>query len=53
MCGTDADFKPLGPVPVKENAAVGSGLLDRGMQIITKPFGVTELAAKIPEMIDG
>ena len=35
-----------------ENAAVGNGLLDPGMEIITKPFGMTELAAKITDMID-
>jgi PAS domain S-box-containing protein len=35
-----------------ENAAVGNGLLDPGMEIITKPFGMAELAAKITEMIE-
>lgn len=36
-----------------ENAAVGNGLLDPGMAVITKPFGMTELAGKITEMLEG
>jgi PAS domain S-box-containing protein len=35
-----------------ENAVVGNGHLDPGMQIITKPFSVGELGEKIREMID-
>ena len=35
-----------------DNAAIGNGLLDPGMEIITKPFVMTELAAKISEMIE-
>ena len=34
-----------------ENAAVGHGHLDRGMQILAKPFEITSLAAKVKEMI--
>ena len=36
-----------------ENAAVGNGMLEPGMAILTKPFVMTELAAKITEMIEG
>ncbi len=35
-----------------ENAAVGNGHLDPGMEVITKPFAMTELATKIADMID-
>ncbi len=34
-----------------ENAAVGNGLLDTGMEVITKPFAMTELANKIANML--
>jgi CheY-like chemotaxis protein len=36
-----------------ENAAVGNGLLERGMEVITKPFVMAELGNKAREMIDG
>lgn len=35
-----------------ENAAVGNGFLEHGMEVITKPFGVTALAAKVRDMLD-
>ncbi|CAN5321858.1 response regulator [soil metagenome] len=35
-----------------ENAAVGNGLLDTGMEVITKPFNVVALGNKIREMLD-
>jgi PAS domain S-box-containing protein len=35
-----------------ENAVVGNGRLEPGMQIITKPFSVGDLGEKIREMID-
>jgi PAS domain S-box-containing protein len=34
-----------------ENAVVGNGHLDPGMEIITKPFAMSDLAAKIREML--
>jgi PAS domain S-box-containing protein len=34
-----------------ENAAVGNGHLPPGMEVITKPFQVADLAAKVSEMI--
>jgi signal transduction histidine kinase/PAS domain-containing protein len=36
-----------------ENAAVGNGHLEPGMEVITKPFVMTDLANKITEMIEG
>ena len=36
-----------------ENAIVGNGHLEPGMQVITKPFAMEALAAKIRQMIDG
>ncbi|WP_256215485.1 hybrid sensor histidine kinase/response regulator [Sphingobium sp. AP50] len=35
-----------------ENAVVGNRLLDHGMEIITKPFGIEAVANKIRDMID-
>lgn len=34
-----------------ENAAVASGFLEQGMEMITKPFAVEALAIRIREMI--
>jgi PAS domain S-box-containing protein len=36
-----------------ENAVVGNGHLDPGMQIVTKPFAVELLGEKVREMLDG
>ena len=36
-----------------ENAAVGNGHLEHGMDVITKPFVMADLAHKITEMIEG
>ncbi len=36
-----------------ENAAVGNGHLDPGMQVLTKPFAMEALRNKIREMIEG
>ena len=36
-----------------ENAAVGNGLLDSGMEVITKPFAVGALGNKVRAMIEG
>jgi signal transduction histidine kinase/DNA-binding response OmpR family regulator len=35
-----------------ENAVLGNGHLDAGMQVITKPFGIEALAKRVREMID-
>ncbi|MDB5480171.1 MAG: hybrid sensor histidine kinase/response regulator [Caulobacteraceae bacterium] len=36
-----------------ENAAVGAGHLEPGMQVITKPFAMTTLGARVREIIHG
>ncbi len=36
-----------------ENAVIGNGHLDWGMQVITKPFAMAALGNKVREMIDG
>jgi two-component SAPR family response regulator len=36
-----------------ENAVVGNGHLDKGMQVIAKPFEMDGLAQKIRELIEG
>ena len=35
-----------------ENAAVGNGHLEPGMEVVTKPFVITELASKVRDLID-
>jgi CheY-like chemotaxis protein len=35
-----------------ENAVLGNGHLDPGMQVITKPFGIDALANRVRDMID-
>jgi DNA-binding LytR/AlgR family response regulator len=35
-----------------ENAVVGNGHLEPGMQVITKPFAMEALASKVRDMID-
>ena len=47
------DLKVLFITGYAENAVVGNGHLDPGMQIITKPFAIEALGNKIREMIDG
>ena len=47
------DLKVLFITGYAENAVVGNGHLDAGMQVITKPFVMAELAAKVREMLDG
>ena len=36
-----------------ENAAIGHGHLDPGMEIMTKPFEITSLAEKVKQLVDG
>jgi PAS domain S-box-containing protein len=50
---TRPDLKVLFVTGYAENAAVGNGLLDRGMQVITKPFAMTTFGNKVREMIEG
>ncbi len=35
-----------------ENAAVGNGQLEPGMQVMTKPFAVEAIANKVRDMLD-
>ncbi|GAC1575120.1 MAG: hypothetical protein NVS3B5_05900 [Sphingomicrobium sp.] len=35
-----------------ENAAVGNGLLDPGMEVVTKPFAVSAMSLKVRDMLD-
>ncbi|MDT9600610.1 PAS domain S-box protein [Sphingosinicella rhizophila] len=35
-----------------ENAAIGNGLLEPGMEVITKPFGVAAFGAKVRDILD-
>ncbi|RVT90557.1 response regulator [Sphingomonas crocodyli] len=46
------ELKVLFVTGYAENAAVGNGLLPAGMEVITKPFVMADLAAKISDMID-
>jgi PAS domain S-box-containing protein len=46
------DLKVLFITGYAENAAVGNGLLDAGMEVITKPFTVAALGNKVREMLD-
>ena len=46
------DLKILFITGYAENAAVGNGLLEPGMEVMTKPFVMTDLASKITTMIE-
>ncbi|WP_343228844.1 response regulator [Sphingobium sp. D43FB] len=46
------DLKVLFITGYAENAAVGNGLLDAGMEVVTKPFNVVALGSKVREMLD-
>ena len=48
-----AGLKVLFITGYAENAVVGHGHLEPGMHIITKPFAIEALGAKIREMLDG
>jgi PAS domain S-box-containing protein len=50
---TRPDLKVLFVTGFAENAAVGNGHLPPGMEVITKPFQVADLAAKVAEIIAG
>lgn len=47
-----ADLKVLFVTGYADNAAVGDGHLERGMEIMTKPFEIAALANKVRRMID-
>jgi PAS domain S-box-containing protein len=46
------DMKVLFITGFAENAAVGSGYLDHGMEILAKPFAMTALSTKVSEMLE-
>lgn len=46
------DLKVLFVTGFAENAVIENGHLEPGMAVITKPFAITELAAKVEEMIE-
>jgi PAS domain S-box-containing protein len=50
---TRPDLKVLFITGYAENAVVGNGHLDAGMQVITKPFAMSVLGARVREIIDG
>jgi PAS domain S-box-containing protein len=47
------DLKVLFVTGYAENAAVGNGLLEAGMQVIAKPFATAALENKVRAMIEG
>ena len=47
------DLKVLFVTGYAESAAVGSGRMERGVQLMTKPFAVAALAAKVQGIING
>lgn len=49
---TRAGLRVLFVTGYAENAAVGNGQLDPGMEVITKPFAMTALISKVAEMLD-
>lgn len=49
---TRPDLKVLFITGYAENAAVGNGLLAPGMEVMTKPFVMADLAVKVHEMIE-
>ncbi len=49
---TRPDLKVLFITGYAENAAVGNGLLAPGMEVMTKPFVMADLAVKVHDMIE-
>jgi CheY-like chemotaxis protein len=50
---TRPDLEVLFVTGYAENAAIGNGLLEAGMQVIAKPFPMTALANKVRAMLEG
>ncbi len=48
-----AGLKVLFITGYAENAVIGNGQLDPGMQVMTKPFAIDALAQRVRDMIDG
>ena len=49
---TNPDLKVLFITGYAESSVIGEGALEAGMQVITKPFAMTELGDKIRRMLD-
>jgi signal transduction histidine kinase/CheY-like chemotaxis protein/PAS domain-containing protein len=49
---TRSDLKVLFITGYAENAVIGNGLLGHGMEVVTKPFDLPALAAKVRQMIE-
>jgi len=49
---TRPDLKVLFITGYAENAVVGNGHLEPGMQVITKPFAIATLATRVREIIE-
>jgi hypothetical protein len=50
---TRPELKVLFITGYAENAVVGNGHLEPGMQVITKPFAINALAARVREIVEG
>jgi CheY-like chemotaxis protein len=50
---TRPDLRVLFITGYAENAAIGNGFLEAGMEVMTKPFVVTALGTKVRDMIEG
>lgn len=48
-----AQLKCLFITGYAENAVIGNGDLEAGMEIMTKPFEITRLASKVRDLLDG
>jgi DNA-binding response OmpR family regulator len=46
------DLKVLFITGFAENAVIGNGHLAPGMEVITKPFAMTDMAAKVRDLIE-
>lgn len=46
------DLKVLFVTGFAENAVIGNGHLDPGMEVITKPFAMADFATKVIQMIE-
>ncbi len=49
---TRPDLKVLFVTGYAQNAAIGNGLLGRGMKVLTKPFDIDTLAARVRKMVE-